>query len=385
MPREVIILGSTGSIGCSTLRVIDEHPDLFSVKALVCNSNISCLTEQLCRYKPSFCGITSLNDSSVDSLRSSFPDTSFFIGKDAAIDVVAEGADICVSAIVGAAGFLPSLAALKSCKRIALANKETLVMGGELFFNEASRCKSEVIPVDSEHSAVFALLNGLPDNEVESVVLTASGGSLREYPLDQLSDVTPDQALAHPTWNMGCKITIDSATLMNKGFEVIEAHHLFSLPYDKIKVLVHPESLIHSLVQTVGGALHAHLGVADMVFPISYALLYPEIIPNSFKKLDLVEAGSLTFKKLDDKRYPALLLCYEAGLRGGLAPAILNASNEVAVHAFLNRKIRFTQIVEVVDVALNELGALSSVDVGSILDADARARVVADDFIKKLG
>ncbi|HRX15292.1 MAG TPA: 1-deoxy-D-xylulose-5-phosphate reductoisomerase [Spirochaetota bacterium] len=385
MPSDVIILGSTGSIGCSTLRVIDEYPDLFSVKGLVCNCNVQTLGEQLERYKPRFCGITSpRDDAQIESLKICFPKTRFFTGDEAALDVVSEGADICVSAIVGAAGFLPSLYALKSCKRIALANKETLVMAGDLFFEQAASCETEIIPVDSEHGALFALLDCMEPEHIDSVILTASGGSLRDYPLEKLAHVTPEEALAHPTWNMGSKITIDSATLMKKGFEVMEAHHLFSLPYERIKVLVHPESLIHSLVQTTCGALHAHLGIADMAFPISYAMLYPRIRPNNFEKLDLVKAGSLTFRELDKRRYPALDLCYNAGRAGGAATVVLNAANEIAVHSFLSHRIGFSSITEVTLHAVDSLCNLPASDVQSVLDADRLARETAREYIDKM-
>lgn len=386
MSRDVIILGSTGSIGCSTLRVVNEHPDLFTVKGLVCHSNLTLLCEQLAQHSPQFCAVTSplvVETAEFASLTEQFPKTTFFTGRGSAEELIATGADICLSAIVGAAGLLPTLAALKSCKRVALANKESLVMAGDIFFVEAKKYGTEVLPVDSEHSAIFALLDGVDHSMVDSIIITASGGSLRDYPLDKIASVTPEVALAHPTWSMGSKITIDSATLMNKGLEVIEAHHLFQIKYSNIRVVIHPESIIHSMVEKIDGSVYAHLGIADMAYPIAYAMLYPEMRKNSFEKLDLLKAGSLNFKAVDEQRFPALKLCYSAGEAGSGAATVLNAANETAVYAFLDGIMSYGDIVTTVDAALQKYGHSNGESLEAILEADGVTRDYVAEIIKK--
>ncbi len=382
----ISILGSTGSIGLSSLRVIKTLPDKFRIYGLACNRNMEILSEQISEFKPS---VVAIGDSSLaekDYVKKLVKDNEgveFLFGEEGIIELASRKSDIVISSIVGAAGLRPSIAALDGCERLALANKETLVMAGNIFMSLAAEKGVELIPVDSEHSAVFSLLSNLNRDEVKRVILTASGGSLRDYPGESLKDVTPEIALKHPTWSMGSKITIDSATLMNKGLEVIEAHYLFNFNYDRIGVVIHPESVIHSMVETVDGAIYAHMGRADMVFPIINALTYPEKIKNSFGYLDLAEVGSLNFRKYDSSRFPSLELCYHAGRAGGNMPAVLNAANEVAVYAFLDKKIRFTDIVKIVEKTIDSVDIIRMPDIGDIFESDTEARTIALSFIKE--
>ncbi len=374
------ILGSTGSIGKSTLRVVNEHPARFTVTSMSCRSNLKLFEEQLKHHSPRFAAVSAPQDCDkehLDRLKKTFPDTTFFFGEEGLSELAGIEADICVSAIVGAAGLRPTLKAVESCSRIALANKETLVMAGPAVLQKAAEYKTEIIPVDSEHSAVHSLLHACSREALHSVILTASGGSLRDIPVEKLPEATVKQALAHPTWDMGSKITIDSATLFNKGLEVIEAHYLFGFDYDAIKVLIHPESIIHSLIETVDGALFAHLGAADMAHPISNALFYPDRVENSFERLNLANTGSLTFRKLDNRRYPALQLCYQAGREGGTMPAVMNAANEAAVYAFLDRKIPFTGIYTIVESVMERHKKINSPTLDEIFESDIWARKAA--------
>ncbi len=384
--KSVTVLGSTGSIGESTLRVLRNSPDLFRVSGLTCNNNFEKIVPQIEEFRPAFVAMAEEgveNSSEFRELRERFPQVEFFSGAKGVQEVASVDVDITVSAIVGAAGLLPSLKALESSGTLALANKETLVMAGELFMKRVEECGVKLLPVDSEHSAIFSLLHGMEPRDVERLIITASGGSLRDYPLESLGGVTPQEALKHPTWNMGGKITIDSATLMNKGLEVIEARHLFGFDYDRIAVVVHPESIIHSMVESVDGAIYAHLGVADMALPISNALFYPEKRENPFGRLDLVKTGSLSFREVDHRRYPSLNLCYEAGRSGGLMPAILNAANEVAVYAFLAGRLGFDGIYKTVESVLSVCENHSSPNLEMILEWDCRAREIAESLIKE--
>lgn len=376
----VSLLGSTGSIGRSTLRVVRENKG-FSVSAMSCRSNLDLFRKQLAEFKPRYAAVSSPQLCDADSLADEFPDTEFFFGEDGVEEMASREADICVSAIVGAAGLKPTLAAIESCDRIALANKETLVMAGPIVLKKADRHKTEIIPVDSEHSAVHSLMHACSRDSVHSIILTASGGSLRDRALEELDNVTVEEALAHPTWDMGSKITIDSATLFNKGLEVIEAHYLFDMPYNRIRVLIHPESIIHSLIETVDGAQFAHLGVADMAHPISMALLYPERSENSFERLDLEAVGSLTFRKFDQRRYPALELCYRAGRTGGTMPAVLNAANEEAVYAFLDGRIAFSRIYQTVGEVMERHALIAEPALDEIFESDSWARNTARELL----
>ena len=265
---------------------------------------------------------------------------------------------------------------------MALANKETLVMAGDIFMRRVRDCNVELIPVDSEHSAVFALLENIKRKNIARIILTASGGSLRDRPVRELESVTPEEALAHPTWNMGSKITIDSATLVNKGLEVIEAHHLFNVGYDDIDVVIHPQSIIHSMVETVDGSVHALMSVPDMALPIMNALTYPEKVANPFGRIDFSRVGSLTFKSHEGGKYPALELCYSAGRAGGTMPAVLNGANEVAVGAFLEKRLRFTHIVKIVERVMALHSPLVDPGIDDIFSADAWARDMANRMIR---
>ncbi|HOO71638.1 MAG TPA: 1-deoxy-D-xylulose-5-phosphate reductoisomerase [Spirochaetota bacterium] len=386
MAKTITILGSTGSIGESALRVVSAHPDEFRVYALACRRNIGLLDRQIERFRPKVVAVESADpavSASLDELREKYSGVEFLSGPEGIIEAASRDVDIVLSAIVGAAGLRPSLAALKSARRLALANKETLVMAGDLFMEMVRERGVELIPVDSEHSAIFSLLRNIGSDEVERILLTASGGSMRGFPLEELGAVTPEMALAHPTWDMGSKITIDSATLMNKGLEVIEAHHLFQAEYDRIGVVMHPESIIHSLVETVDGSMYAHMGVPDMALPIQNAFSYPEKWKNPFGKLDLGKLGGLHFYDVDPARYPALDICFTAGRTGGTMPAFLNAANEVAVETFLKKKILFTDIAEIVGRSLENHRVVQDPDIESIFEADAEARAVTQSIINK--
>lgn len=385
--RFITILGSTGSIGLSALRVIRTLPDKFRIYGLACNRNIEILSKQLSEFRPSVAAIGDKSAAGSDYVKNLIKEhqgVEFLFGEEGIIELASRKTDIVVSSIVGSAGLRPSIAALDGCRRLALANKETLVMAGNIFTDLAAQKGVELIPVDSEHSAVFSLLCNLKADEAERVILTASGGSLRDYPGESLDGVTPEIALRHPTWSMGSKITIDSATLMNKGLEVIEAHHLFNFSYDNIGVIIHPESVIHSMVETVDGAIYAHMGRTDMVFPILNALTYPEKIHNSFGRLDLADVGNLSFRRYDSSRFPALELCYHAGRAGGNIPAVLNAANEAAVYAFLDKKIRFTDIVKIVEKTIASAGAVDRPGIEDIFESDSEARNIALSFIKEI-
>jgi len=377
MKQRITLLGSTGSIGISTLKVVDFLSSSIAVHGLACKQNISLLREQIALYHPVSVAIETINESNKDDfkrLEQQYPHINFYTGNDGVKTLAQEPVDILLSAIVGAAGLEPTIAAFENTKRIAIANKETLVMAGSIVMAKAQELDVELIPVDSEHSAIFALLENKKSDEISRIILTASGGSLRDHPLESFDAVTPERALAHPTWDMGNKITIDSATLFNKGLEVIEAHHLFGIPFDDIEVILHPESIIHSLIETIDGALFAHMGVTDMVHPILMALSYPEKLENPFGKLDLAKVASLHFNAVDKKRYPALDLCYEAGKTAGTMPSVMNAANEIAVEAFLRKKISFTQIVKVVEEVMNDHKVVTNCEIEDIFNADTEAR-----------
>ena len=384
MSRTISILGSTGSIGETTLRVLRFLKDEYRTYGIACGGNLELLGRQIAEFKPAVVAVASsaaASSGEYRSLKRAHPEVEFLDGDGGVAELAGRSVDVLVSAIVGAAGLAPTLAAIGPARRIALANKETLVMAGDIVNGRLPDSGTELIPVDSEHSAAFSLLRGLDTGEVARIILTASGGSLRSLPVGELGSVTPGRALAHPTWDMGSKITIDSATLMNKGLEVIEAHHLFGVPYDRIDVLVHPESIVHAMVETIDGALYAHMGVADMAFPVLGALTYPERRSNDFGRLRLEEAGRLTFSAVDGQRYPALALCYAAGRRGGTLPAVLNAANEVAVGAFLGGRLAFTEIVRVVEQALEGAAVVDDPALEDILAADREAREFAERTI----
>jgi 1-deoxy-D-xylulose-5-phosphate reductoisomerase len=374
--RRLTVLGATGSIGRRTLELVDQFPDQFRVEGLGARGSSPEVVAELCRrHRPR--AIALLDPDAADEVARALghPRPEILSGSQGLVDLAAQAdADMVLAAMVGGAGLLPTMAAIRAGKAVALANKETLVMAGCLMTAAARERGVPLLPVDSEHSAIFQCLIGHNQAEVERILLTASGGPFRQVPKEQLAHVTVAEALNHPTWRMGAKITVDSATLMNKGLEVIEARWLFDVRPAQVQVIVHPESIVHSLVEYVDGSMIAQLGVADMGIPILYALTYPRRLPCPADRLDLTRLAALTFHEPDLDRFPCLALAREALGAEGCAPAILNAANEVAVTAFLKGRIRFTQIPELIAEALQRVpaGRLSGLD--ACLDADAAAR-----------
>jgi len=384
--KRLTVLGSTGSIGENVLNVVRMHPDSFSIKAMACGTNTELFSKQVIEFNPDCVSV--LDDENAHELRSRLPescDTRIYYGTDGYI-TVAEYADsdLVVSAIVGAAGLLPTLAAIDAGKNIALANKETLVMAGDLVKKRAADKNIRIIPVDSEHSAIFQSLQGNRRSDLKKILLTASGGPFRETPLEQFSGITLKDALNHPTWNMGNKITIDSATLMNKGLEVIEAAFLFDLSASDIEVLVHPQSIVHSMVTYVDGSVIAQLGLPDMKGAIAYAMTYPGRIDISQDSPDFAELGKLTFQKPDFVKFPCLSLAYQALEEGNTMPAVMNAANEVAVDTFLNKGIHYTDISKVIEKTMKMHSPMDASVLDNILMADKDARGHAEDIIKKM-
>ena len=387
----VTILGSTGSIGESTLDVISRHPDAYRVFALSCNSNIEKLVKQCEKFKPDYAVVASSESAVLCSGLLSTKDiqTEVLVGIDGLNAVAVDDAvDIVMSAIVGAIGLEPTLCAVNSGKKVLLANKESLVMAGHLFMQAVNASDAILLPIDSEHNALFQCLPAITKEDsfsgVKKLLLSASGGPFRGKSLEQLEAVTPEQACVHPNWNMGKKISVDSATLMNKGLELIEASWLFSMPPEKIDIVVHPESVIHSLVQYVDGSVLAQLGNPDMRTPIAHALSWPDRMTSGVADLDLIELGRLNFESPDSVNFPCLRIALEAARVGLDAPAVLNAANEIAVQAFLDRRIGFTQISEVIEDTLNatifnEPGSLSAVKV-----SDTKARIHTQKLISKI-
>ena len=388
--QRITILGSTGSIGVSTLDVLARHPDRFSVYALTADSSVRKMAAQCEQFRPEVAVVG--NAEAAQSLRSLLQEkkieTRVEYGVEAMCQVAsAAECDAVMAAIVGAAGLRPSLAAAQAGKKVMLANKEVLVMSGRLFMDAVADSGATLLPIDSEHNAIFQCLpiayqNSPAEHGVDKVLLTASGGPFLSLPVEILEDVTPEEAVAHPKWVMGRKISVDSATMMNKGLEVIEAHWLFGLPAEKIEVVIHPQSVIHSMVSYVDGSVIAQMGNPDMRTPIAYALAYPERIASGVSPLDLASMGSLQFKQPDFKRFPCLWLAYEALRAGGATPAILNAANEVAVQAFLGRKIGFRMIDIVIEQVLEKVVPQSSaMSVDYVLEQDRLARQVANNLI----
>ena len=366
-PKGVAVLGSTGSIGTTALRVLDRQRQRFRVTALTANSNGALLREQARLFSPAFVGmVESTNDS----------DEAWKSGTDALVAAATrDDVDIVINAIVGAAGLDATLAALEAGKRVALANKETLVIAGDLVRKACASGSGEVVPVDSEHSAILQCITGHPSSEVRRVVLTASGGPFRDWSADRLASATVEDALRHPTWRMGKKITIDSATLANKALEVIEAHFLFDLPYDRIDVVVHPQSVVHSFVEFIDGSVVAQMSVPTMELPVLYALTHPErVADDGVPAFDPVKLSPMTFEPVDHLRFPALRLGISAGKAGGTAPAVFNGANECAVAAFLAGRIAFADIPRGISSALDSLGGMPAGTREQLLAADAAAR-----------
>ncbi|MBF0585928.1 1-deoxy-D-xylulose-5-phosphate reductoisomerase [Prosthecochloris sp. N3] len=376
--KSLSILGSTGSIGLSTLDVVRRHPDRFSVAGLAEGHDVEALSRQIREFNPS---IVSVRDEASaaqlrDMLDGNLPEICWGIDGAARVGE-AEEADMVVSAIVGAAGLVPTVRAIKAGKDIALANKETLVVAGQLVSDLVRKHNVRLLPVDSEHSAIFQSLEGHRTEDIERIILTASGGPFRTTPAEELLRVGPEQALKHPQWDMGAKITIDSATLMNKGLEVIEAHWLFGMPADRIGVVVHPQSIIHSMVEYIDGCVMAQLGAPDMRAPIAYALSFPERCESGIQKLDLTKVATLTFEEPDTERFPSLRLAFDALRAGGTYPAVLNAANEIAVASFLDRQIGFTDIPAIVEKTMDAHKPENTVDLDHYLAVDRWARETA--------
>ncbi len=380
--KALAILGSTGSIGTQTLDVVREHPDRFSVRSMSVHRNLDLLSEQIEEFAPEFVVIG--DDEAYEKGRERFADRDVEVrGGSEEIERAAEEeeVDIVVNGLVGFAGLSPTLAAARSGKRIALANKETLVVAGDLVMREVESSGAEIIPVDSEHSALFQGMLGERREDLDRMILTASGGPFREKPIEEFATITRAGALKHPNWEMGAKITIDSATMMNKGLEVIEAARLFDLPGEKIDVIVHPESIVHSMVLFRDGSIKAQLSHPDMRMPIRLALGWPERLPGSYETLDFAKVGSLNFEAPDKERFPALRLAYEALERGGTAPTVLNGANEVVVAAFLAEEIRFIDIPSLVERALGEIGVVDDPSLHDIFAIDKRTRQTVRSYI----
>lgn len=383
MKKQIAILGSTGSIGTQALQVIDEHPDLFEAYCLTANNRVKELAEQARRYNPAAVVIANEDKyEELKSLLSDMPDIKVYAGKQAIDEIVEAGPiNMVLTAMVGFAGLSPTIHAIKAHKKICLANKETLVVAGELICELSKKYRAPIIPVDSEHSAIFQSLVGEGDNEIEKILLTASGGPFRNFTKEQLATVTKADALKHPTWHMGAKITIDSATMMNKGFEVIEAKWLFGVPADKIQVLIHPQSIVHSAVQFVDGAVKAQLGVPDMRLPIQYALTYPDRIHLSEGRLDLFKQP-LEFFEPDLDKFRCLALAFEAIKKGGNMPCIVNAANEIVNRGFLEDKCGFMQMSDIIEKTMNQVSFSSTPDYDTYVSTDAEARRVATELLE---
>lgn len=380
--KKIAILGSTGSIGTQALQVIEEHPDLYEAYALTANNQVELLAEQARKFKPAVVVIA--NEAKYLQLKEMLSDLPIqvYAGSDALCDVVqATSIDVVLASMVGYAGLRPTINAIKAGKEIALANKETLVVAGELITELAAQYHTPILPVDSEHSAIFQCLES--DNPLEKVILTASGGPFRTFSMEQLRHVTKEQALKHPNWDMGAKITIDSATMMNKGFEVIEAKWLFGVRPEQIEVVVHPQSVIHSMVQFEDGAVKAQLGVPDMRLPIQYAFSYPKRIASSFDRLDFTQMTTLTFEQPDTEKFRCLALAYEALNQGGNMACIVNAANEIAVSAFLKEKISFVDISKLIEQTMNKVFFIKNPTYDDYVDTDTEARKIAEYLITK--
>ena len=376
-PRTIAILGSTGSIGCSALEVIAGYPDRFRVGYLSANRNIDLLRDQINRFRPS--GAVVADEDLARTLRGEIGDSTEILSGTAGLMEIAgrDGVDMVLSALVGFAGLKPTLRAVESGKDIALANKETLVVGGELIMAQARARGVRILPVDSEHSAIFQCLQGEDVHAIERLILTASGGPFLHHPKEKFHSVTVAEALNHPTWRMGNKVTIDSATLMNKGLEVIEAYWLFGVPPEKIDVVIHPQSVIHSMVEFVDGSMKAQLGMPDMKLPILYALAYPDRLPMSSRRIDFGTLRQMSFHPPDPEKFECLPLAFRALQMGGTAPAVLNAANEAAVQMFLDGEIPFSSIPSVIRDALETHTPLHAFTLGDLERIDGETRAPA--------
>lgn len=372
--KHISLLGGTGSIGLQTLDVMREHNEEFRLAALSIGRNLELGRKIIAEFKPEL--VSTQERAASEMLMAEFPGIKFTYGHNGLVEVaVYHKSEILVNAVTGSVGLQPTLHAIEAGKVIAIANKETLVTAGHLVMDAVKRFGVKILPVDSEHSAIFQALQGERDKNIQRLILTASGGSFRDKTREELADVTVEQALNHPNWSMGAKITIDSATMMNKGLEVIEAHWLFSVPYDQIEVLMHKESIIHSMVEFHDSSIIAQLGTPDMRVPIQYALTYPDRMPlKSAKRLNLAEIGKLHFKEMDLNRFRCLKYAYAVGKAGGTLPSVLNAANETAVGAFLEGKIKFLQIEELIEKAISSHNNISNPDLATINGVDEETR-----------
>jgi 1-deoxy-D-xylulose-5-phosphate reductoisomerase len=391
--KGICILGATGSIGVSTLDVVARHPDLYKVVALTANGNIEALYEQCLTHHPEYAVVATESKAQEFKERiaaSPVSDIKVLAGTEALQQVATlDNVDSVMAAIVGAAGLLPSLAAAKAGKTVLLANKEALVMSGQIFMQAVTESGATLLPIDSEHNAIFQCMpagytTGHVAKQARRILLTASGGPFRKTPIADLDTVTPDQAVAHPKWDMGRKISVDSATMMNKGLELIEACLLFSMDPDDIQVVIHPQSIIHSMVDYVDGSVLAQMGNPDMRTPIAHAMAWPERFDSGVAPLNIFEVGHMDFEQPDLQRFPCLRLAYEAIKAGGIMPTVLNAANEIAVEAFLNEQVRFTDIAKIIERSMAKFSADSADTLELILQADHNAREVAKTVIAQL-
>eukprot|EP01093_Parvamoeba_rugata_P011073 TRINITY_DN3025_c0_g1_i1.p1 TRINITY_DN3025_c0_g1~~TRINITY_DN3025_c0_g1_i1.p1 ORF type:complete len:387 (-),score=57.17 TRINITY_DN3025_c0_g1_i1:144-1304(-) len=374
LKKSVSVFGVTGSIGTSTVDILKSHADKYSVDAVTAHRNVEALAQIARDLSAKFAviGDPNLYEELCDALAGSGIEAG--AGENALIDAAQRPSDIVIAAIVGAAGLKPTLAAIRRGARVGLANKETLVCAGALMTAEVAQHGATLIPVDSEHSAIFQVLEDRPEHQVDRILLTASGGPFREWSLDNMKSVTRAQALAHPNWDMGAKISIDSATMMNKGLELIEAWHLFPVPEDKIEIVVHPQSVVHSMVEYCDGSVLAQLGSPDMRTPIAYALAWPERIKVDVPRLDFATIGGLNFQQPDTERFPALRLARQALQEGGTLPTVLNGANEVAVEAFLRDQIGFLDVAGIVETVMNKIGSHRLTDLEQVFETDAMVR-----------
>ncbi len=375
--KRISILGSTGSIGTQTLDVVSKLPDMFQIEALSAGSNLSLLAQQIEKFRPKKVSVADKSDAEKLKQMVKAP-VSILYGEEGSIEIAAAtDADLVVTALVGSRGIAPTLAAINAGKHIALANKETLVSAGHIVTSLAAEKRVAILPVDSEHSAIFQCLNGENRQDVSRILITASGGSFRDRKREELEGVTVEEALKHPNWSMGAKVTIDSATMVNKGLEVIEAHWLFAMDYAQIDVLIHPQSIIHSLVEFKDSSVIAQLGLPDMRVPIQYALTYPNRFVSPADRLELAQLGKLEFREMDYQRFPCLKMAFDSGKSGGTSPTVFNAANEIAVERFLRREIEFLHIERIIEQVLSQHIPESNPDLEQILAADGWARRTA--------
>jgi len=383
--KKISILGSTGSIGCSALNVIEKNPERFQVVALAAGENIKLLIKQIERFQPKLVAVGSKDNAlKLSEALTAKSKVKIFYGEEGLKEIASFPSSMVISAISGSAGLLPTLAAIEAGNDIALANKETMVMAGEIVTKRASKKGVKIIPVDSEHSAIFQCLEGNRRDDLRRIILTASGGPFLKFTGNQLKKVSLDQTLRHPNWKMGKKITIDSASMMNKGLEVIEAKWLFNVDINAIDVLIHPQSIVHSMVEFIDGAYLAQIGVPDMKIPIAYALTYPERIINDLPSLNLIKTVKLEFYKPDMKKFPCLDIAYRAGICGGTAPVVLNAADEVAVSAFINKKICFIDLPKIIEKVLTLHRVINNPSLDDILQADLWARRETNKIIERI-